>query len=219
MPAPWKPDSWRGKPIVQVPEYPDQAALEAVERDLRNFPPLVFVKEVQRPQGRSWPSVAAGQGLPAAGRRLRRELQGAQDRLHPRLFPAVPADGADPDLRRQQPGGEGRPRGRPVRQAALLRRREAGRRGAAELSRRHHQRAGVHARGAHSRSAPAAAGLSAVGGDAQFPARAARRRLCLARQRAPLGTEVHGGHAGRGALRRAGRRDQAHGGDQPRCSA
>src|SRR6202008_3621098 len=47
MAAAWKPDSWRAKPIVQVPKYPDQAALEAVERDLRNFPPLVFVKEVQ----------------------------------------------------------------------------------------------------------------------------------------------------------------------------
>ena len=46
MPAAWKPDSWRGKPILQVPNYPDQAALEAVEQDLRNFPPLVFVKEV-----------------------------------------------------------------------------------------------------------------------------------------------------------------------------
>jgi 3-deoxy-7-phosphoheptulonate synthase len=47
MPATWKPDSWRAKPIVQVPTYPDQAVLEAVERDLRNFPPLVFVKEVR----------------------------------------------------------------------------------------------------------------------------------------------------------------------------
>jgi 3-deoxy-7-phosphoheptulonate synthase len=47
MAAVWKPDSWRAKPIVQVPKYPDQAALEAVERDLRNFPPLVFVKEVR----------------------------------------------------------------------------------------------------------------------------------------------------------------------------
>jgi 3-deoxy-7-phosphoheptulonate synthase len=47
MPAAWKPDSWRGKPIVQVPTYPDQAALQAVERDLRNFPPLVFVREVR----------------------------------------------------------------------------------------------------------------------------------------------------------------------------
>src|SRR5688500_12469445 len=47
MPATWKPDSWREKPIVQMPTYPDQAVLEAVEQDLRNFPPLVFVKEVQ----------------------------------------------------------------------------------------------------------------------------------------------------------------------------
>jgi 3-deoxy-7-phosphoheptulonate synthase len=46
MAAAWKLDSWRGKPILQVPTYPDQAALEAVEHDLRNFPPLVFIKEV-----------------------------------------------------------------------------------------------------------------------------------------------------------------------------
>jgi 3-deoxy-7-phosphoheptulonate synthase len=30
-----------------VPNYPDPAVLEAVEQDLRNFPPLVFVKEVR----------------------------------------------------------------------------------------------------------------------------------------------------------------------------
>jgi 3-deoxy-7-phosphoheptulonate synthase len=42
----WTPESWRGKPIAQVPDYPDQAALERVEADLRNFPPLVFIKEV-----------------------------------------------------------------------------------------------------------------------------------------------------------------------------
>ena len=47
MPAAWKPESWRGKPVVQVPAYPDRVALEAVERDLRNFPPLVFVREVR----------------------------------------------------------------------------------------------------------------------------------------------------------------------------
>src|SRR5215468_850651 len=47
MLAAWKPESWRSKPIVQVPEYPDPAALAEVERNLRNFPPLVFVKEVR----------------------------------------------------------------------------------------------------------------------------------------------------------------------------
>jgi 3-deoxy-7-phosphoheptulonate synthase len=43
----WTRDSWRKKPIVQVPDYPDKAALEEVEANLRNFPPLVFIKEVQ----------------------------------------------------------------------------------------------------------------------------------------------------------------------------
>jgi 3-deoxy-7-phosphoheptulonate synthase len=47
MSATWKAESWRSKPIVQMPTYPDQAVLEAVEQDLRNFPPLVFVKEVR----------------------------------------------------------------------------------------------------------------------------------------------------------------------------
>ena len=47
MAKPWQLDSWRGKPILQAPEYPDQAALEEVERNLRNYPPLVFIKEVR----------------------------------------------------------------------------------------------------------------------------------------------------------------------------
>src|SRR5262245_50661799 len=47
MATAWKLDSWRQKPIIQVPTYPDATALDAVERDLRNFPPLVFVKEVR----------------------------------------------------------------------------------------------------------------------------------------------------------------------------
>src|SRR5262245_29854566 len=43
----WTPDSWRKKPIVQVPDYPDKPALDEVDGHLRNFPPLVFVKEVR----------------------------------------------------------------------------------------------------------------------------------------------------------------------------
>jgi len=62
MPAPWKLDSWRGKPILQVPEYPDQTALEEVERNLRNFPPLVFVKEVRDLKDKL-AVVAGGQGF------------------------------------------------------------------------------------------------------------------------------------------------------------
>ena len=59
MATAWKPDTWRDKPIIQVPTYPDAAALEAVERDLRNFPPLVFVKEVRDLKARL-AGVAAG---------------------------------------------------------------------------------------------------------------------------------------------------------------
>ncbi len=43
----WTPDSWRAKPICQVPEYPDQATLVQVEARLRSFPPLVFAGEVR----------------------------------------------------------------------------------------------------------------------------------------------------------------------------
>jgi 3-deoxy-7-phosphoheptulonate synthase len=43
----WSPASWRQKPIEQVPHYPDAAALEAVERELQSFPPLVFAGEAR----------------------------------------------------------------------------------------------------------------------------------------------------------------------------
>lgn len=43
----WSPDSWRNKPIVQVPEYPDTAALNAAEQKLRDYPPLVFAGEAR----------------------------------------------------------------------------------------------------------------------------------------------------------------------------
>ena len=42
----WSPDSWRAKSIAQVPDYPDSEAFAEVEGNLRNFPPLVFIKEV-----------------------------------------------------------------------------------------------------------------------------------------------------------------------------
>ncbi|HWK01232.1 MAG TPA: 3-deoxy-7-phosphoheptulonate synthase class II [Xanthobacteraceae bacterium] len=43
----WSPESWRSKPIVQVPDYPDQQALEAIEKQLATFPPLVFAGEAR----------------------------------------------------------------------------------------------------------------------------------------------------------------------------
>ena len=43
----WTPTSWRSKPIKQVPEYPDKAALAAVEARLKTYPPLVFAGEAR----------------------------------------------------------------------------------------------------------------------------------------------------------------------------
>src|SRR6185312_5742049 len=43
----WSPSTWRSKPIRQVPEYPDPAALEAVEARLKRHPPLVFAGEAR----------------------------------------------------------------------------------------------------------------------------------------------------------------------------
>jgi 3-deoxy-7-phosphoheptulonate synthase len=44
----WSRESWRARPIVQVPDYPDANALAAVEKQLRGFPPLVFAGEARR---------------------------------------------------------------------------------------------------------------------------------------------------------------------------
>ena len=44
----WAPRSWRGKPIQQVPQYPDLDAVAAVERQLASFPPLVFAGEARK---------------------------------------------------------------------------------------------------------------------------------------------------------------------------
>ena len=47
MPERWTPDGWRSKPVMQVPEYPEKAALAAVEKQLASFPPLVFAGEAR----------------------------------------------------------------------------------------------------------------------------------------------------------------------------
>jgi 3-deoxy-7-phosphoheptulonate synthase len=48
---PWSPQSWRSKPISQVPGYPDPAALSAVEARLATHPPLVFAGEARNLMG------------------------------------------------------------------------------------------------------------------------------------------------------------------------
>jgi 3-deoxy-7-phosphoheptulonate synthase len=48
MTSTWSPDSWRSRPIRQVPAYPDPQKLAAMEAKLRSYPPLVFAGEARR---------------------------------------------------------------------------------------------------------------------------------------------------------------------------
>ncbi|PZN57069.1 MAG: 3-deoxy-7-phosphoheptulonate synthase class II, partial [Proteobacteria bacterium] len=58
----WSPNSWRNKPISQVPSYPDAAALREVEGRLATFPPLVFAGEARKLK-KQLASVAAGEAF------------------------------------------------------------------------------------------------------------------------------------------------------------
>ncbi|WP_045757668.1 class II 3-deoxy-7-phosphoheptulonate synthase [Xanthomonas albilineans] len=44
--SPWSPVSWRGKPALQMPVYPDPQALEETLGELRELPPLVTSWEI-----------------------------------------------------------------------------------------------------------------------------------------------------------------------------
>ena len=44
--APWAPGSWRTKPALQLPQYPDAVALAAAQDELRALPPLVTSWEI-----------------------------------------------------------------------------------------------------------------------------------------------------------------------------
>src|SRR5213595_3877014 len=43
----WTPDSWRARPVLQLPDYPNAKALADVEKQLATFPPLVFAGEAR----------------------------------------------------------------------------------------------------------------------------------------------------------------------------
>lgn len=58
----WTPTSWRKKPVVQMPSYPDQAALAQVEAQLGGFPPLVFAGEARKLK-RNLAKVAKGEAF------------------------------------------------------------------------------------------------------------------------------------------------------------
>ncbi len=43
----WSPTSWREKPILQQPTYPNKEKLNSVLSELKNYPPLVFAGEAR----------------------------------------------------------------------------------------------------------------------------------------------------------------------------
>ena len=58
----WTPDSWRSKPVQQIPDYPDAKALGQVEAQLATFPPLVFAGEARNLK-KALARVAAGKAF------------------------------------------------------------------------------------------------------------------------------------------------------------
>src|SRR5499425_80802 len=58
----WTPESWRSRPVLQVPDYPDAKALADVEAQLATFPPLVFAGEARNLK-KALGRVAAGEAF------------------------------------------------------------------------------------------------------------------------------------------------------------
>jgi 3-deoxy-7-phosphoheptulonate synthase len=58
----WSPDGWRKRPVAQMPDYADRAALAQVERTLSGFPPLVFAGEARKLK-KALAKVAAGEAF------------------------------------------------------------------------------------------------------------------------------------------------------------
>src|ERR1043165_1053458 len=44
----WSPETWKTKPALQQPDYPDPRAVDGVVERLKNYPPLVFAGEARR---------------------------------------------------------------------------------------------------------------------------------------------------------------------------
>jgi 3-deoxy-7-phosphoheptulonate synthase len=61
-PVGWTPDSWRGRSIVQQPEWPDRARLRQVVGEISQLPPLVLPGEVEDLR-RGLANVAAGRAF------------------------------------------------------------------------------------------------------------------------------------------------------------
>ncbi len=141
----WTPDNWRTRPARQLPAYPDPTRLAAMEAKLRGYPPLVFAGEARRLKA-ALAQVADGGAFVLQGGDCAESFGDftanmIRDTFRVLLQMAVVLTfGASvPVVKLGRMAGQfAKPR--------VLRHRDAGRRDAAELSRRHHQRPRVHRR-------------------------------------------------------------------------
>ncbi len=173
----WTPDSWRGKPIRQAPDYPDEAAVQAVEATLHNYPPLVFAGEARRLKA-SLADVSRGrafllQGGDCAESFAEFHPNNIRDTFRVLLQMAVVLTygAACPVVKVSRMAGQfAKPRTSDIetQNGVTL----------AGLSRRQHQRHGVQRRGAPARPQAHDPGLQPIGRDLEPAARVRPRRLC-----------------------------------------
>src|SRR6201996_7911146 len=149
--AKWSPESWRSKPRLQMPDYPDSKALADVEAQLATFPPLVFAGEARNLK-KALAQVAAGdmfllQGGDCAESFAEHGANNIRDFFRLFLPMAVGLTYAA-----ASPAARGRRHSPPRPSAARISGREGGKRRPAGLWRRHHQRYRFHAGIARARS-------------------------------------------------------------------
>lgn len=205
----WSPESLEGQADPATTRVPRCRAPGQGRADPRRIP----AAGLRRRGSRAAPAVRRSHRrtrLLAPGRGLRGKLRRIFRGEDPRYLQGTVADGGGNDLRRRLPGSEGRAHGRPVRQAALLRRRNAERRDPARLSRRHRQRHRL--RREEPRAGPGApvAGLPPVHRQPQPVARLRPGRLRRPAPGAPLEPRFHrqlGAGRALPATRRPHRRD------------
>ena len=53
--ADWSPESWRARPALHQPAWPDPAERDQVTKALRDLPPLVFAGEARSLSRRQFP--------------------------------------------------------------------------------------------------------------------------------------------------------------------
>ena len=204
--------SWAPRQLALVP---DQAAADVARRG-RPRPGAEADPRVSPARVRRRGALAADrarprrrrQRVPAAGRRLRRELRGLLRQQHQGEAARHPADGDRAHLLARRAGREGRPHRRPVRQAALVATTSGS---ATRICRRSAATSSTTSPPPRPRACPprpARTGVPPVGVDAEPAAGVHEGRLRRPRPGPRLDPGVRRVEPGRPAVRPAGIRDR-----------